>query len=101
MTEKTKRTALRNLGGGQPSEEALKEFRFLIARDAAEALGKQEGNFSKDIKAGKVKAEHQQLFIKADDGYYPVGTKTLQVVDMLQFCKTTVTNAAETETTNP
>lgn len=84
--------ALRNLGGGQPSAEELKKYRFLIARDAATAQGKDEGNFSKAIKDNKVHAEEMQLYVKVMEGqnkdravFYPLGTKTIQAVDMSQF----------------
>lgn len=84
---KKKSKPIRNLKGGTPPPKELKKYRYLIARDAASALGKDEGNFSKDIKAGKVKAEEMQLFVKSADEFHPLGTRTLQTVDMSQFDK--------------
>ncbi len=79
--------ALRNIGGGQPELKELKKYRFLIARDAATAVEKDEGNFSKDIKNGKVKASDVQLYVKEGNLFFPLGTRTLQVVDMHQFAE--------------
>jgi hypothetical protein len=82
---KPRKSTIRNLKGGRPPLSEPKNYRFLIARDAAIALNKDEGNFSKDIKAGKVKTEEMQLYVKGETEFYPLGTKTIQAVDMSQF----------------
>lgn len=76
---------VRNLKGGSPPRTELGKYRFLLARDAASALGKDEGNFSKEIHAKKVQTEAMQIYVLKEGVYFPVGVKQVMAVDMSQF----------------